>query len=99
MEQLAVQASLIGLIPHRQIHPGLIVQNGFGMAEGIKAGLAVVRTHTAFANTAEAHIGCGKVDHTIVDTAAAIPAPLRHITDDLFVLSKDIQCQRPGPVR
>ena len=99
MEQLAVQASFVGLIPHGQIHPGFLIQNRLGVAEGIKAGFAVVRTHTAFTNAAEAHIGSGKMDHTIVDTAAAIPAPLRHIPDDHFVLSKDIQCQRPGTVR
>ena len=99
MEQLAVQSPLIGLIPHRQIHPGFLIQNRLGVAEGIKAGFAVVRTHTAFTNAAEAHIGSGKVDHTVVDTATAIPAALGHIPDDLFVLSKDIQRQRLGTVR
>ena len=69
------------------------------MAEGIKAGLAVVRTHTAFSNTAEAHIRCCQVDDTIIDTATAIAASLGHFPDDLFVLGKDLQCQRLGTVR
>ena len=57
MEQLAVQASFVGLIPHGQIHPGFLVQNGFGMAESIKAGFSVIGTHSAFSDAAKAHIG------------------------------------------
>ena len=64
------------------------------MAESIKAGLSVVSAHTAFTHTAEAHIGGGKMDNYIIDTAAAIPAPLGHIPDNLFVLRENIQRQR-----
>ena len=90
MQQLPVQASLIRLIAHRQIHPGLLIQNGLIMTKGIKAGLPVVGAHSTFPDTAEAHVGSGKMDHHIIDSAAAITAPLGHFTDNLFVFGEDI---------
>ena len=56
MQQFAVYISFIRLISHREIQPGLLIQNGFVVAEGIKADLTVIRTHTAFTNTTEAKV-------------------------------------------
>ena len=84
----------IGLIAHGQIHPGFLVHDALIVCKSIKAGLAMVGTHAAFSHTAEAHVGSGQMNDTIIDTAAAKAAPGGNFPDHLLVLRIDIQSQR-----
>ena len=85
MQKSFIQFALIGLITHRQIHPGLFVHNGFIMEKNIKAVFAVVRTHSAFSDTTEAHFTCCKMDNNIVDAATAIRQLRCHPADVISV--------------
>ena len=72
MQQLFIKPALVGLIAHRQVDPILLIHNGFIVSKRVKAGLAVVRAHTALAHAAKAHSASGKVDDHVVDTSAAV---------------------------
>lgn len=54
MDQPVAQFA-VGLIPHGQVHPGFLVHDTFVMRERIEACLAVIGSHAAFSNAAEAH--------------------------------------------
>ena len=61
----------VGLIAHGEIHPGLFIYNTAGVAEFLKADLSVVSAHTTATYTPKGHFAGGKMDHSIIDTAAA----------------------------
>ena len=72
MQKFFVQFALKWLITHRQIHPGLFINDGLVVGESIKAGLAMICAHTTFADASEAHFTCGKMDNHIIDASTAI---------------------------
>ncbi len=87
----------VGLIAHRQVHPGFLIHNALMVGKGIKADLAVIGSHAAVAHAAKAHIGGCQVDDGVVDTAAAEGADLGNVADGLLVLREEIEGQGMGP--
>lgn len=69
MQKLFIKP-LIGLIPHRKVKPCFFIYNAFIVGEGIKAAFSVVGAHAAFTKAAEAHLACGKVNNSVIDTAS-----------------------------
>lgn len=86
--------SAIGLIAHGKIQPGFLVHNTFVVTKGIKTGLAVVRTHAAFSNTAKSHGRGSQMDDTVIDTSAAETAPGCNLSDALLIFGEDVKRQR-----
>lgn len=86
----------IGLIPHREVDPCLLVHDALIVGECVESGLTVVSTHAAFPEAAEAHLRGGKVDDGVVDTAAAEAAARGHLPCGLLVRGEDVQRQRMG---
>lgn len=84
----------IWLIPHGQIHPGGFLHNALLMAEQIKAFLSMIRTHTAVANAAKAHLGSCQMNDGIIDAAASIRGLRQYPLFDPLVFCKYIECQR-----
>ena len=98
MLQFAVYISFIRLISHREIQPGLLIQNGFVVAEGIKSDLTVIRTHTAFTNTTEAKVGSCQMYDNVIYTATTITATLSKLSNGVFVFGENVESQRLGLV-
>ncbi len=72
MQQLFIQVAGIRLVTHRQIQPGFLIDNALMVGKGIEAGLSVIASHAAFADTAKAHLRCGKMNNRVIHAAAAI---------------------------
>ena len=60
MQHFFIQVTGIGLISHRQIQPGFLIDNTLMVGKGIKAGLPVIASHAAFTDTAKAQFCCAK---------------------------------------
>ncbi len=84
----------VGLIAHGQVQPGFFVYNALIMGEGVKAGLSVISSHTAFAKSSEAHFCGGQVDDGVVDTSSAESAAGGDFFCRCFVRGKEIKSQR-----
>ena len=84
----------IGLIPHREVDPCLLVHDALIVGECVESGLTVVSTHAAFPEAAEAHLRGGKVDDGVVDAASAEAAARGHLPCGLLVRGEDVQRQR-----
>ena len=50
----------------------IVIVTAWSLIEGVKAGLAVIAAHSAFANATKAHFTCSKVDDHIIDTTTAV---------------------------
>ena len=86
----------VWLIPHGQIQPGLFIHNAFVMGEGIKANLAMVRTHAAGSGAAKAHMGSCQMNDGVIDTAAAKGTVFRNLFNGFFVFRKQIKGKGMG---
>ena len=75
----------IWLIAHRQIKPGLFINDTFIMSKGLKAFFAMVGAHAAFTKTAKAHFAGCKVNNGIVDAATAKATGSSYLFGDLFI--------------
>lgn len=64
------------------------------MAEQIKAFLSMIRTHTAVANAAKAHLGSCQMNDGIIDAAASIRGLRQYPLLGPLVFCKYIECQR-----
>ena len=71
MQKFCIKTSVVRLISHRQIEPRFFIKDALCMGKRIKACLAVVCTHTALSDPAEAHFAGGKMNYNIVYTTAA----------------------------
>ena len=62
---------IIPLVPYRQVHPCLFIDNASIMTEGLKSGAAMVAAHAALTHTSEGHGTGSQVDDGVVDASAA----------------------------
>ncbi len=74
MNQLFI-SFFIWLVSHRQIQPVFLIYDTLNVRKSIKSVFSVIRTHTAFAKTAESHFAGSQMNNRIIDTAAAKPTP------------------------
>ena len=72
MQHFFIQVTGIGLITHRQIQPGFLIDNTLIVGKGVKAGLPVIASHAAFADAAKPHFCCGKMNNSVIHAAASI---------------------------
>lgn len=61
----------VGLVAHGQVDPQLFVYDALIVGEGLKACFAVVGTHAALPEAAEAHLAGGQMDDGVIDAAAS----------------------------
>ena len=66
------------------------------MAEQIKAFLSMIRTHTAVANAAKAHLGSCQMNDGIVDAAAAKMTSGKDFLFGSRIFGEKIECKRVG---
>ena len=86
----------IGLIPHRQVNPGLFIYNTLIVGECVKTNFSVVSTHAAFAESSKSHFRGGQVNDGVINTSSAEAAAGSDFLCRHFVGGKEVKRQRMG---
>ena len=79
------------MIAHGQINPRLFIDYALIVRKVRKAVFAVIRAHSALAETAEAHFAGGEVYYDVVYATAAVTAMGSYVFFYLFIRREQIE--------